>query len=80
MKVVHWDDKVNVPVTFKISILDSAYILLFYVYECFPCAYVCVPHLYSAHRGQKWALDPLELDSLTVVTWYVSAGIQTWVL
>lgn len=36
-------------------------IILFHV--CGVCLYVCLaPHVYSAHGGQKWVSDALELD------------------
>jgi hypothetical protein len=34
-------------------------LFLFYVYGSFDSMYVCIPHVYHAHRGQKRALDPL---------------------
>lgn len=34
---------------------------LFYMCEHFACMCLSVPHVYSAHGGQNWALNPLEL-------------------
>lgn len=42
--------------------------------------YVCAPCVYSALRGQKRTLGPVELELHLVVSHCVGAGIQTWVL
>lgn len=44
---------------------------------CLPALLVCAPPVYSAHRIQKRALDPMELELLTVVRCHVSAEHQT---
>lgn len=41
-----------------------------YVYTCM-C--VCIPYVYSAHRGQKKMLDPPDLELQMVVTHRVGA-------
>lgn len=46
-------------------------LIIFYVYECFVCLYVCTPHGCSAHGGQKKVTDHLELQM--VVNHHVGA-------
>lgn len=38
--------------------------------------YAGAPHVCSAHRGEKRALDPLELELQLVVSYHVGAGVQ----
>lgn len=45
------------PYTLEISLLR-----FIYVYECFPCLYMCTPHTCAAHRGQKRSSEPLKLE------------------
>lgn len=50
------------------------------VYEClFACLYVHQIHA-GAHRGQKRARDPLELELKMVVNYHVRYQNQVWVL
>ena len=42
------------------------------------CIYMCI--CLVTHRGQKRALEPLELELQMVVSCYVGARNQTWVL
>jgi hypothetical protein len=35
--------------------------------------YVCAPHACNAHRGQKMATDPLELELQMDVSYHVGA-------
>lgn len=42
-------------------------------------AFVGLLCTYSAHRGQKRALEPLELELQKVESVHVGAGNQTWV-
>ena len=59
------------------------YLFLFYLYECLPACMsvhcVCVPGMCvpGAHRGQKRASDPLELELWMVISNDVGAGNQT---
>lgn len=46
---------------------------------CFACMYTCGPHVYSACRGQKGALDSLGLELERVVSDHGGAGTQTQV-
>jgi hypothetical protein len=51
-----------VPYVYVLSFFFKVYLFVFYEYECFACMYY-VPHMSAeAHRGQKWASDPLELE------------------
>ena len=54
---------------------SSSFYFMFYVCECLACMHVYVPHVCSAHRGQKRALDPLELELQEVVSYHV--GTET---
>lgn len=38
------------------------YIIYLYVYVCACCLFTCVPHVWSAHGGQKKVTDSLELE------------------
>ena len=40
----------------------------------FAYMYVCVPHSWSAHGGQKRVLDPLKLKEQIIVSRHVGAG------
>ena len=42
--------------------------------------YVCAPLMCPVHSGQKKVSDPLELGLQMVVSYWVGAGNQTWVL
>lgn len=42
-------------------LLYLALCIVFYVYECFVCMYVCVAHACSDHRGTERASDPQEM-------------------
>lgn len=48
--------------------------------ECFVCVCVCATFTHDAHRGQKRALDPLDLDLQMVVSHHVHAANLLWVL
>ena len=50
-----------------------------YVYGCFVCIYVCIPHVCvePACGVQRGELDPLELELQMVVSCHVGAGNQT---
>ena len=41
---------------------------------------VCATFTHDAHRGQKRALDPLDLDLQMVVSQHVGAAHTPWVL
>lgn len=47
--------------------------ILSYVYECFAFVYVCVPHMYNVHGGQKRVLYSLGLELQMVTTCHVYA-------
>jgi hypothetical protein len=50
----------------------------FYVYKCFVCVYnMCLPDVL---RGQKRALDSLELEFRIMVSHYMGVGNETRVL
>jgi hypothetical protein len=54
---------------------------LIFIFLCvFACMLVCTPHACSSHRGQKRALNPLELESHKVLSTHVCTGNPTWVL
>ena len=53
---------------------------LFCAYGSFCLHDVCVPCAYSALRGQKRAMDPLELEFQVVLNCHVVAGNRTQVL
>ena len=46
---------------------------------CFACMSVRTMYVPSAHEGQRWALDPLELKLQAVVSCHVGAGNGTLV-
>ena len=46
-------------------------VLFSYLWKCFACVYICVPHV---HEGQKTVSGPLELELQTVVSSHVGAG------
>lgn len=51
-------------------------LFLFYfilLYECLACRYVCLPHSCISHGGQKRAINPLELELWTSMSFYVDA-------
>ena len=62
------------------------------MYECFTFMYVCALHVYSTHRNQKRASDPLELELQTVmscptrarnwteVLWKSSQSLNCWLM
>ena len=50
------------------------------MYGYFLTAAMSVHHVCSAHGSQKGQSDPLELELQMVVSLYVGAGNQTWVL
>lgn len=52
----------SVETFFNTCLLKKNEIYLFYVYE-WPNIHVCVPCTCSAHRGQKRASVPLELNT-----------------
>lgn len=49
---------------------------LIYMYYCFPCMYVGVPHACSVHRGQKRESDSLELELHRVESCYMTLIIK----
>lgn len=55
---------------------------LFHVCECFAFVYICMHTtcMPGPHRGQKRALDTLEVELQVVVSYRASAGNWTWVL
>lgn len=42
--------------------------------------YICAPRMPGAHRDQKSALGPLDLELQVVVCPHVGAGNGTWVI
>ena len=51
-------------------------LLLFYVYECFPCMYVFTSQAYNAFGGQRRTSSDLpELELQVVVSHHVDAGM-----
>lgn len=48
------------------------------MYDCFACMDICELCVCSAYRGQKKALNFLELE-LAVVSYHVGARNRTWV-
>jgi hypothetical protein len=43
-----------------VCVCVCVYVCMYYVYECFVCMHISVPHACSAHRGQEKASDTLE--------------------
>ena len=52
----------------------------FYMYECFPWMYVCVPCACLMSESQKRMSDPLGLELQVVVSYHVDAGSWSQVL
>lgn len=50
----------------KVLFLTKIY--FYFLCMVFACIYACAPHVCSVHRGQKKALDSLELESLLIVS------------
>ena len=49
--------------------------IIFYVYGCFTCMYVCASCVYLVpSEARRGLLDPLELKLETAVSYHVSAG------
>ena len=63
-------------------IFESSLQLLFHFLEWVFCLHVlheyCKLHECNAHGGLKRALDPLELEVQTVVSYHICAENQTW--
>lgn len=63
----------------RITVLQFFIRFFFYVYGCFTCLLVSVPHACRAHRGQKRASNLPELELQKVVSSRVGAEKLTWV-
>ena len=48
--------------------------------EWFACVCAYVSYVSGGHGSQNKASDPLELDLQAVVSHYMDAGSQTWIL
>ena len=61
MFVFMWRD-VPVHMDREVNLNGQPFKKILYVYGYFACLYVCTKYVLGTHRGQKRALDPLELE------------------
>lgn len=53
--------------------------ILFYVYECVVCIYVCTPHLCLVPMESEEGIGSLRLELWVVVSHHVGVENSTWV-